>query len=226
MNYAILMGTALFRGISETEIGQVLDCLGAEQKQFDKGQAIFRTGDTVRAMGLVLSGGVNIIRMDVWGNQNILDHVGPGQVFAETYACAPAEILMVDVTAAEDSEVLFLDVARMLEAGTTACAYHVRVLRNLLSVMASKNLMLTRKMGHISPRSIRERLLSYLSYQALQQGKYSFEIPFNRQQLADYLSVERSALSNELSKMRKEGMIDFHKNGFTLFLSERPTQAE
>ncbi|NLD59536.1 MAG: Crp/Fnr family transcriptional regulator [Clostridiales bacterium] len=219
---SFLAHTPLFRGISEADVASMLSCLGGVERDFQRDEVIFRAGDPVRQMGILLMGAVNVVRGDVWGNLHIIDHVGPGQSFAETYACIPGEILMVDVVAAEDAHAVFLDVQRTLEPCPSACSCHARLLRNLLTVMASKNMTLTRKMTHITPKSIRERLLSYLSYQALEQGCYSFEIPFNRQQLADYLSVERSALSNELSKMRRDGLIEYKKSRFTLLCEENP----
>ena len=194
----------------------MLACLGAVQRAYQKGAVIYCAGDTVQSMGLILSGSVHIESGDVWGNRSILDQAGPGQVFAETYACLPDEPLMVSVTAAADTQVLFLQTSRVLQTCTSACAHHARLIRNLLAISAQKNLILSRRIFHTSPKTIRGRLLSYLSFQSLRQGSRSFTIPFNRQQLADYLSVDRSALSNELGNMQREGLIAFHKNSFEL----------
>lgn len=216
MNDSFLVRTALFRGITKEEVEPMLHCLQAVRRSFKKNQVIARAGDQVEALGLVLSGSVNIENDDVWGNKNILDNIGPGQVFAEVYSCLPEERLMINVVAAEDAEALFLNVGRLLTTCPSACEYHSRVIRNLLSVISQKNLNLTHKIFHTSPKSIRDRLLSYLSFQAIRQGKYQFQIPFNRQQLADYLGVDRSAMSNELSKMKRDGLITFEKNRFSL----------
>lgn len=164
----------------------------------------------------MLSGSVSIENDDVWGNKSILDKVGPGQVFAETYACVPGEPLMVSVVAAEDTEILFLDVSRALDGCSNACGSQSRLLRNLLSISARKNLHLSRRIFHTSSKSIRGRLLSYLSFQAAQHGSNDFEISFNRQQLADYLSVDRSAMSNELSKMQRDGLLTVNRSHFTI----------
>lgn len=216
MNYDFISKTGIFCGISSQDAASMMKCLQTYTRQYKKGEAVYRAGEQIDAMGLVLSGSVTIEQNDVWGNQSILDNAGRGQVFAETYACAPGEPLMVDVIAAEDTEILFLNTARVIKTCSSACEFHNRLVRNLLAVMASKNLNLTRKISHITPKSIRSRLLSYLSYQAIRQGTYQFEIPFNRQQLADYLCVDRSAMSNELSKMQKEGLLSFYKNKFHL----------
>lgn len=215
-NISTISKAPIFRGLTEPEIEEALSCLGAGTKAYKKDEMIYRIGDSVHHIGLVLSGGTNVIRYDIWGNQNILDHVEPGQIFAEAYACIPDECLTVTVLATSVTEILFLDVNKIVKQCPSSCYHHSRLLQNLLSVMAGKNINLTRKMSHITPKSIRERLLSYLSYESAKQGKLKFEIPFNRQELADYLSVDRSALSNELSKMQKDGIITYKKNKFAL----------
>ena len=216
MDVACLAQTPLFRGSTPEEVASMLACLGAVQRAYQKGAVIYCAGDTVQSMGLILSGSVHIESGDVWGNRSILDQAGPGQVFAETYACLPDEPLMVSVTAAADTQVLFLQTSRVLQTCTSACAHHARLIRNLLAISAQKNLILSRRIFHTSPKTIRGRLLSYLSFQSLRQGSRSFTSHFNRQQLADYLSVDRSALSNELGNMQREGLIAFHKNSFEL----------
>ena len=216
MNYSLLANTVLFRGIAADEIASMLRCLGGRTAHFKKEAVIYMAGSCADALGVVLSGSVHIEQTDVWGNCTILENVGPGESFAEAYACLHNESLMVNVTAAMPSDVLFLEVKKMLEPCSSACPFHTRLISNLLSAMAEKNLMLTRKMSHITPKSIRARLLSYLSAEAVRQGKYQFNIPFNRQQLADYLSVDRSALSNELSKCKRDGLLDYYKNSFRL----------
>lgn len=216
MDFSALSKTALFRGSTAEEVKSMLSCLGAERRSFPKGQMIYRTGDVVRSLGLVLSGSVLIENDDLWGNTTVLGHAGPGQIFAETYACTPGEPLMVNVVAAEPAEVLFLNVERVLQVCPHTCGHHNKLIRNLLALSAQKNLSLSRKIFHTSAKTIRGRLLAYLSYQAIRTGSRSFSIPFNRQQLADYLNVERSALSNELSKMQREGLIQTHRNHFEL----------
>ena len=165
-------------------------------------------------IGVVLSGRVIIEMGDVWGNNSVLSSIGPGGVFAEAYACVPGEPLMVNVTAAEDTQALLLNIRRALEPCANVCPRHVRLVRNLLTLCSEKNLQLSRRVLHTGPKSIRKRLLSYFSECIKRTGSYSFDIPYNRQQLADYLSVERSALSNELSLMRRDGLIRYEKNHF------------
>ena len=216
MNYTLLINTMLFRGTSEEEARSMLGCLGSYERQYGKGDTIYRAGENVVSMGMVLSGSVNIEIGDLWGNKTILGHMEAGQLFAETYACIPGEPLMVNVTACEKSEVLFLNAARLMETCSNSCAHHNRLIQNLLQISAQKNLALSRRILHTSPKTIRGRLLSYLSEQAKQSGSYQFTIPFNRQQLADYLGVDRSAMSNELSKMQSEGILSRDKSRFIL----------
>lgn len=216
MKYAFLAQTPLFQGTSPQEIETMLTCLGSDLRSYERGQIIYRAGDVVHALGMVLSGSVLIETDDVWGNTTVLDCAGPGQIFAETYACLPKEPLMVHVEAAESVDILFLNIARVLQVCPNSCGHHTTLVRNLLSLSAQKNLNLSRKIFHTSPKTIRGRLLSYLSYQSVRSGSRSFTIPFNRQQLADYLNVDRSALSNELSKMQREGLIRVDRNQFIL----------
>lgn len=216
MDYFFLVNTALFRGTAETEIRAMLQCLGYTTKQYEKGTVIYQAGEITSAMGLILSGSVIVECCDLWGNNSVLGVMEAGQLFSETYACIPGEPLMVNVTACEKSEIIFLDTARLLTTCPNSCAHHNKLIQNLLKIFAQKNLALSRRVMHTSAKSIRGRLLSYLSEQAKKKGGYCFSIPFNRQQLADYLSVDRSALSNELSKMQRDGLLAYERNTFTL----------
>ncbi len=216
MDFIFLSKTPLFRGMTPQETETLLGCLSPSSKTFQRGSVIYHAGDIINTIGIVLSGSVSIENDDVWGNKSILDRVGSGQVFAETYACTPGVPLMITVVAVEPSEILLLDIGHVLHVCSNACGFHNKLIQNLLSIASQKNLHLSRRIFHTSSKSIRGRLLSYLSFQASQQGSLSFEIPFNRQQLADYLSVDRSAMSNELSKMQKDGLIEVRRNHFTL----------
>ena len=209
-----LANTQLFRGMEPSDIDEMLGCLMAKERTYKKGEIILQEGTITEQIGVVLSGMVIIELGDVWGNNSVLSSIGPGGAFAEAYACVPGEPLMVNVTAAEDTEALLLNIRRVLEPCSKVCPYHVRLVRNLLALCAGKNLQLSRRVLHTGPKSIRKRLLSYFSECIKRIGSYSFDIPYNRQQLADYLSVERSALSNELSIMQRDGLIRYEKNHF------------
>lgn len=194
----------------------MLACLRAEKKDFPKDAFLMRTGDTAESIGLVLSGSVLVIQEDVWGNRNILSKAGAGQTFAAAYACAPGSIMNVSVAAETPVTAMFLNVKRVLNVCPSACAHHSRMIRNLLGELAEKNLRFSEKLSHMGQRTTRAKLMSYFSAEAQRLGKYEFDIPFSRQQLADFLAVERSGLSLELGKMRREGLIDFHKSHFVL----------
>lgn len=216
MDFLFLSQTRLFQGMSQDEIQSVLQCLQGKEKHYQKGDTIIHTGQVIRSLGMVLSGSVSIENTDVWGNRTVLDAVSPGYVFGETYACAGNVPLMVNAVAMEETGVLFLNTDRIVGVCGEHCSFHIRLVRNLLSITAQKNLGLSRRIFHTAHKTIRGRLLSFLSAQAQQQGKLSFHISFNRQQLADYLSVDRSALSHEISKMQQEGILTSRKNQFTL----------
>lgn len=209
-----LANTQLFRGMDPADIEKMLNCLHAKECTCKKGEIIFPEGSPTEQIGVVLSGRIVIEVRDVWGNSSMLSATGPGGVFAEAYACLPGEPLMVNVTAAEETEVLLLNIGRVLGPCSKACLYHMRLVRNLLTLCAVKNLQFSRRVLHTGPKSIRKRLLSYFSECIKLTGSYSFDIPYNRQQLAGYLSVERSALSNELSLMQRDGLIRYHRNHF------------
>ncbi len=211
-----LANTQLFRGIAQAEIDSLLRCLGATERTCKKGEIIFMEGSPTEQIGVVISGMVIIELSDVWGNNSVLSSIGPGGTFAEAYACVPDEPLMVNVTAAEDATILLLNVGRMLTPCSHSCACHLGLIRNLLTLCAGKNLQLSRRILHTGPKLIRKRLLSYFSECIKRGGSYSFDIPYNRQQLADYLGVERSALSNELSLMQRDGILRYNRNHFVV----------
>ncbi len=216
MNTFFLSNTPLFRGISEDEIAELLHCLVPREGKFQKDEVIFRAGSPVNEIGLVESGSVNIVVNLYWGNSIIFGHVGKGEVFAENFAAIPGKELVCDVVACEATQVIFLNMRNMLTMCQRGCAYHNRLIQNMLRISAQKNLNMSSRMMHTASKSLRERLLSYLSEQALAHGSVHFTIPFNRQQLAEYLGVNRSAMSNELSKMQEDGFLTYHRNEFTL----------
>ena len=216
MDIHLLAGTRLFQGIRGHEIEAMLTCLSAEERTYGKNAYIYRAGDVTGRLGVVMEGAVNIIKDDVWGNRKIIENIGGGQIFGETYACLKGEPLMVDVQASERSRILFMDVNRILTTCSSSCDFHNRLIRSLMYVLAGKNLMLTKKMDIITPKSLRERVMVYLSQESVKQGCRTVTVPFNRQQMADYLSVDRSALSAELSRMQRDGVISYEKNRFTI----------
>lgn len=212
----LLRTTPLMEGLTDGEIEEILRCLSAVERSFGRGETLFRAGEPLGTMGLVLEGEVCLEKADFWGNRSLLAQVGPGEIFGEVYACEPGRPLHVNVVAGEAGKVLLLDVERVLRTCTNACPFHARLIRNLLGVTARRAYGLSRKLEHISCRTTRAKLLSYLSERAEEAGSSRFSIPFSRQELADYLAVDRSAMSTELGKLRREGILDFEKNRFEL----------
>lgn len=206
---------AAFRGICESEYHE-LQALGfIRRKTFEKDEVIFSTGSYVTKLGLVCSGCVHIENNDLWGNKSILSRVELGQVFAETYALCH-EPMMVDAVAAEETSIIFLDLQQALDSSRMGQSWYAKLQKNLLMMSARKNLTLSGRIFCTTSKTIRGRLLTYLSGETARNGGNEFEISFNRQQLADYLNVERSALSKELGRMKNEGLINYRKNHFEL----------
>lgn len=211
-----LKKTQLFAGLQEEEISAVLHCISYTGAQYKAGQTVIHEGDTITSIGLVYKGAVHIVQDDFWGNRSILSRIGPGKLFGEVFALSGSRPANVDVLAVENSEILFFDFKRFLTVCGSACGFHNRLIRNLMNLVLDKNFTITRKLRHISQRTTREKVLAYLSDEYKKNGKEELSIPFDRQQLADYLLVERSALSAELSRMQKDGLVEYHKNHFIL----------
>lgn len=214
--YPLLKRSPLFIGIREEDLAKMLQCLNARIDAWQKDDILLLAGQPVSSVGIVLAGRVRIIKEDFAGNRTILAEIAPGNLFAEAFACARVNHLPVTVVSVTDGEVLWIDVRRVLHICPSACPFHTRLIENMLAVLASRNILLNQKIEHISKRSTREKLLSYLSDQADKQGSDEFDIPFNRQELADYLCVDRSAMSAELSRMQEEGILRFHFRHFVL----------
>jgi CRP-like cAMP-binding protein len=215
-NIRLLKNSPLFSGISENELESLVKCLGCSFKSYGKGESVHLAGDFVREIGVVTNGKMRVIKDDAWGNSNILAELSSGEMFAEAFVCSGVRVLPVSVLAATDAEAMFADFQRIITQCGNACAFHGLLIRNIIGVLARKNIMLQGKMEHITKRTTKEKLLSYLSEQSRQHGSREFEIPFDRQGLADYLSVERSALSAEMSKLKSGGVINYRKSRFEL----------
>lgn len=210
----LLLNSQLFRGVAMEDLPLLLQCLNAREKTYKKGDIIFLEGHSMSEIGVVLDGSVLIEFCDAWGNNNILRTISAGGAFGEEYVCGANMPLVVSIKAATDTTILLVSAARVLRTCTRACESHEKVISNLLFVSVTRSLNLFRRIVHSSPKSIRGRLVSYLSECIKRSGSYSFDIPFNRQQLADYLNADRSAMCNELSKMSKEGLITYKKSHF------------
>ena len=213
MEISILSSSVLFKGFDEAEVNSLLSALNAREKKFRKGVMIFHSGDVISTLCFITAGSVTIESNDMWGNRSILNLVSKGQFFAESYALLPNEPMLVDVCANEDCTIVFLD---MKAVGRLDESIRARLLGNILMITTRKNLHLSSRSFHTAPRQVRGRIMAYLNTVSVQKHSREFDIPFDRQQLADYLNVERSVLSNELSKMQRDGLIRCRKNHFEI----------
>lgn len=206
----------LFHGIEDTDLLRMLTCLGARVVWVDKKYTVLSEGSPSKYLGIVLSGSVHVVQMDYYGNRNILSVLHPSQIFAEEFACATVHALPVSVIADEPGEIMLIDASHILQTCSNHCGFHQQLIFNLMKGLASKTILLHQRMEITSKRSTREKILAYLHLCAKKAESDRFDIPFDRQELADYLEVDRSGLSAELGKMKKEELIDFQKNHFVL----------
>ena len=212
----VLLHCPLFAGMNENEIADMLHCLGAQEKKYRQGEVILAEGDAADRMGIVLHGRVQVVREDYFGNRSIMAKLSAGQLFAEAFACAGSMRMPVNVVADEVVGILLIDAQRILYTCDSACAFHTQLIYNLVKILAVKNLVCQEKIEVTSRRSTREKLLAYLMLCAKRAGSNRFTVPFDRQELADYLEVDRSGLSAEISKLRKEGVIRCERSHFEL----------
>ena len=206
----ILKNTPLFQGISEAEILPMLKCLSVSIKNYSKGEYLLRSGDKVQTIGMILSGQALIINDDVWGNRNIITELSSGMLYGESYACISS------VIANENLTVMLFNINHIVTTCSSSCSFHTRLIHNLLEIIARKNVRLMNKIDHVSKKNLRDKILNYLSSESMHAGSNTFTIPYDRQGLADYLNADRSALSSELSKLQKEGVLYYKKNNFSL----------
>ena len=212
----ILEQCPLFDGIRHEDLTAMLTCIGGQKKTVTKGTVICTEGDPAIHVGMVLTGAMRMERADYYGNRSIVAYIGPAELFGESYACAGVPALPVRIVADTDCTVLLMDCRRITTTCSSACAFHSRIIFNLLKLVATKNLVFDQKIQITSKRTTRDKLMTYLLGQAKLHGSSRFTIPYDRQELADYLEVDRSGLSAEIGKLRKEGILESEKSTFTL----------
>ena len=206
----------LFHGIKQDELNAMLSCIGYHIGTFKKGDIVAFEGDNLKHIGIVMKGSVDMVKEDLWGNKTMLLRMGKDELFGETFACGSDSLSVVTFLVSEDAKILFMPFDRVMHSCTMACQFHHRLIENMVKIIADKNRDLMRKIDVVSKRTIREKLLAYLSIQAQTQNSRYFEIPLGRVELAEYLCVDRSALTRELAKMKEDGLIDYDKNCFRI----------
>ncbi len=207
---------AMFDGIGEKCIESLLACCNVKSAVFDKGEVIITSGKIYDEFGILMQGKAKIIEEDFWGNENLISIAKENDTFAEAFSFIPNTQCQVTVIAIEKCEVLFINAKRILETCKNECGIHEKVIKNIMFDFARKTIYLNRKINHLSKRTTKQKIMCFLSDMALESGNTEFCIPFNRQQMADYLSVDRSAMSSELSDLKKQGKLDYRKNRFVL----------
>ena len=212
----ILKKCALFASIEEENLLKMLTCLGARIVTFDKKYTIFAEGSPAKHIGIVLSGSVQIVQIDYYGNRSILSEAGQGEVFAEAFACAEVRALPISAIANEPCDIMLINCDHILHTCHNGCGFHQQLIYNLMKDLASKTILFLQRIEVTAKRTTREKLMTFLALQARKAGSNAFTIPFDRQELADYLEVDRSGLSAEISKLQREGVLVSQKNRFTL----------
>lgn len=206
----------LFHGIAPEELSAVLSCIGYYIGSYQKGETLAFEEDSIKRVGVVLSGAVDMVKEDVWGSKTMLLRMQKNELFGETFACGEDNTSTVTFIVSENAEILFLPFDRVMHSCTAACGYHHQLIENMVHLIAKKNRDLIRKVEVVTKRTIREKLLAYLSIQMQMQHSRYFEVPLGRAALAEYLCVDRSALTRELAKMKAEGLVDYDRNCFRI----------
>lgn len=214
---SILQTTALFADIAKEDIGAMLTCLDARVLTYQKGTPVFLEGDVAGFVGIVLSGAVQIVKDDYYGNRSVLSHAEEGEIFAESFSFGDVDVMPVSAYALQNTTVMLLDCRKMLTVCANSCGFHNQLVKNLLKIVARKNLMLSRKIEVMSRKTTREKLMAYLLDYAKRQDAAQFVIPLDRQALADFLGVERSAMSTEIGRLKKDGILDSRGSWFHIY---------
>lgn len=211
----IISKATLFKNLNNDEISSFLLCAKKKTREYKKGEIIFLAGNITNSIGIILEGTCHIIREDYWGNKTIINEINPSGIIGEVFAIQKIP-LENTVIAKSNITIMFMDIDKILTPCAKSCSFHNEIIKNLINILARKTMVMNRKLEHITKRTMKEKILSYLSSLSKIKNSNSFEIPYNRTELSEFLCVDRAALSKELSKLKKEGLIDFKKNIFTL----------
>lgn len=215
-HFSEIRSCSLFDEIEDEKLMKMLHCLGATIQHYSKNQTIMEEGKPAKCIGILLNGSAQLVQNDYYGNRSIIAKVEPAHLFGESFACADMEILPMNIVSCEETDAMMIDCKRLLKTCSNACTFHTQLIYNLMKDVATKNVMFNQKIAITSKRSTKEKLIAYLLTEAKKNKSESFKIPYDRQELADYLGVERSGLSVEISKLKKSGMIEANKNQFRI----------
>jgi CRP-like cAMP-binding protein len=211
-----IKGFPLFAGIKEDDYETMMACISFHCSKYQRGDYVTLEEEHIKNIGIIMSGSIDIIKEDLWGGTTILLRMRSGEMFGETFACAVNSASTVTFIASADTKVLFMPFTRVMHSCSNVCVFHHRLIENMVSLIAAKNRDLMQKIEVISKKNLRDKIMTYLSMQAQTQGKRYFDVPMGRLELADYLCADRSALTRELSNMKKDGLIDYDRNTFHL----------
>lgn len=217
-NYYIILKSPLFYDVSADEIECMLKCLNAKVKKYDKESTIIFQGDNFEQIGIIISGRIRIVKNDFMGNRNIIAELSESDIFGETIVTAQINKSPVTVESVTGCEIMFIDYNKIITTCSSSCIFHTKLIENMIKVLAEKNFMLNNKLEILSKRSIREKLMQYFIFQAEVKKSRKFDIPFSKNALADFICVDRSAMSRELSKMCNEKIIHYEKNHFEILV--------
>lgn len=223
-SYSILKKCALFRNIAEEDMGALLGCLGSRVKTYKEDEYIFFAGDVVNTVGIVLKGGVEVMKENLAGKKHILAFLEPSQIFAEGIVCTAKRISPVTVRVNENAEVLLIPYERVVHSCGSSCSFHISLIQNMMVILGEKNMNLNRKLELLTLKGMREKIVSYLLSEAMGRGSSTFTIMPNRTELADYLNVSRTSMCRELARMKDEGLIDYYGHSFKILNKEEMAQ--
>ena len=215
-DYEMLSHLSLFSGIHTDNLQAMLQCIGGRFQTLHKGEFPILARDEVPYVGIILKGRIHIIHEDAWGDTAILSAMGPGELFGETFACGANLHSSATFQAVRETRILALPFRKVIHTCQNSCPFHYQLIENMLRMVSDKNARLMEKLEIVSKKTLRRKILTYLSFQAECQESRTFELPLSRTQLADYLCADRTAVARELARMKQEGRIDFEKNTFTL----------
>ncbi|OPX44097.1 transcriptional regulator FixK [Ruminiclostridium hungatei] len=214
--FPLLKTVTIFESIDEDQLDNMLGCLGAKTQTYSRNDIIFLADSRITSVGIILSGSAQIVKEDVTGNRTIMSKLSEGDMFGEAFACANVDRIPVTVLTTTGCEILFIQFSRIVTTCSSSCGFHTALIKNMLQLIAQKNILLNNRMDILAKRTTREKLMAYFSMQIKKCGRNKFKIPFSRDELADFLCVNRSALSRELCNMRDENLLTFNKNEFEI----------